>query len=383
MQNFQFQTVRSVLVEQNASLKLGDMFKNMGCTSIMVVTDAGVLKAGLVEKALESLKAAGLKISMYDKVQADPPESNILEATDIAKQNKADGVLGFGGGSPMDVAKLVAVLAHGKESLKDIYGVGNIKGSRLPLVLVPTTAGTGSEVTQISIVTTGENEKKGVVSPVLLADWAVLDANLTLGLPKAATAATGIDAMVHAIEAYTSKRLKNPMSDMLAFKALKLLSVNIRAACNNGQNADARHDMLHGAMLAGMAFANAPVGGVHALAYPVGARFHVPHGLSNSLVLPHVLRFNKTAAVKLYAEIADILVPGLSGSDDKKADALIDFLAKLPVDLGLPTHLTQVGINDNDLPYLAEDAMKQTRLLINNPCEINLEAAHEIYKKAL
>lgn len=382
MQNFQFQTVKSVLVEQDASKKLGELFKNAGCTSIMVVTDSGVIKAGLIERALESLKAAGLKVTVYDKVQADPPESNILEASEIAIQNKIDGVLGFGGGSPMDVSKVVAVLALGREQLADIYGVGNIKGGRLPLILVPTTAGTGSEVTQISIITTGENEKKGIVSPVLLADWAVLDANLTLGLPKAATAATGIDAMVHAIEAYTSKRLKNPMSDTLAFQALRLLGTNIREACNNGRNAAARHDMLMGAMLAGMAFANAPVGGVHALAYPVGARFHVPHGLSNSLVLPHVLRFNKSTATGLYAEIADVLLPNLSGSADKKADALIDLLAALPVELGLPTKLSEVGIGHNHLPALAEDAMKQTRLLINNPREITQNDAQDIYTKA-
>jgi alcohol dehydrogenase class IV len=189
----------------------------------------------------------------------------------------------------MDVAKLVALLAHGTEKLDEVYGVGVAKGPRLPLILVPTTAGTGSEVTPISIVTTGEGEKKGVVSPVLLPDIAVLDAELTLGLPAAVTAATGIDAMVHAIEAYTSKRLKNPVSDCLAREALRLLSLNIHEACSDGSNCEARQGMLLGAMLAGLAFANAPVAGVHALAYPVGARFHVPHGLSNSLVLPAVM----------------------------------------------------------------------------------------------
>ena len=246
-------------------------------------------------------------------------------------------------------------------------------------MVAPTTAGTGSEVTPISIVTTGENEKKGVVSPVLLPDWAVLDAELTLGLPAHVTAATGIDAMVHAIEAYTSKRLKNPMSDALAREALRLLGGNIRTVCHDGANIEARHNMLFGSMLAGMAFANAPVAAVHALAYPVGARFHVAHGLSNSLVLPQVLRFNAPAAEAHYAEIGDILVPGKRGG----AASLIEWLAELPIELGLPTRLRDVGIAESDLDALAEDAMKQTRLLINNPRELTQADALGIYRAAL
>ncbi len=171
------------------------------------------------------------------------------------------------------------MLAAGDTRLEDIRGVDKVRGARLPLVLVPTTAGTGSEVTPIAIVTTGENMKQGVVSPVLLPDVALLDADLTLGLPAPVTAATGIDAMVHAIEAYTSKRLKNPLSDTLAREALRLLSANIRRACRTPADREARQAMLVGACMAGMAFANAPVAAVHALAYPVGARFHVPHGL--------------------------------------------------------------------------------------------------------
>ena len=207
-------------------------------------------------------------------------------------------VIGFGGSS-MDVAKLVAVLCHGAQPLETMYGINQIQGGRLPLVQVPTTAGTGSEVTPISIVTTGETTKSGVVAPQLYADAAYLDAELTVGLPPAATAATGVDAMVHAIEAYTSKRLKNPLSDHLAVLALKLLGANLLTACRDGHDIQARSNMLLGAMLAGQAFANAPVGGVHALAYPVGGIFHVPHGLSNALVLPAVLRFNAQAAATL------------------------------------------------------------------------------------
>jgi alcohol dehydrogenase class IV len=347
------------------------------------VTDKGVQNAGLLELALKGFAAEGIDVAIFPDVQADPAESVIEAAVQAAVSNKVDGIVGLGGGSSMDVAKLVALLAVGKEKLGEVYGVGVAKGPRLPLILVPTTAGTGSEVTPISIVTTGEGEKKGVVSPLIVPDWAVLDADLTLGLPPAVTAATGVDAMVHAIEAFTSKRLKNPVSDCLAREALSLLSANIHEACRNGRNQAARQNMLLGAMLAGMAFANAPVAGVHALAYPVGARFHVPHGLSNSLVLPEVLRFNAGAAEDLYAQLAEIVVPGAKGSAAQKSQALVNRLSALPIELGLPVRLSQVGIKEADLPMLAEDAMRQTRLLVNNPREIRYDDALAIYAGVL
>jgi alcohol dehydrogenase class IV len=281
----------------------------------------------------------------------------------------------------MDVAKLAALLARGNVALDDIYGVGVARGTRLPLILVPTTAGTGSEVTPISIVTTGEGSKKGVVSEILLPDIAVLDAQLTLGLPAHVSAATGIDAMVHAIEAYTSRRLKNPISDCLAREALRLLGANLERVCAHGNDVAAREAMLLGANLAGMAFANAPVAAVHALAYPVGARFHVPHGLSNSLVLPAVMRFNLTHAAPLYAELAPLLLPGVGGTENARAGALVGWLSDIAKRLGLPVRLADVGIGADDLPGLAQDAMLQTRLLVNNPREVSYDDALAIYRE--
>ena len=383
MLTFEFQSPKSTLVGAGSSARLGELAKGLQCRSVLVVTDKGVQNAGLLEAALKGFAAAGIAATVFADVQADPAEAVVEAAAKVAVENGVDGVVGLGGGSSMDVAKLVALLAVGKEKLRDIYGVGQAKGPRLPLILVPTTAGTGSEVTPISIVTTGQGEKKGVVSPVIVPDWAVLDADLTLGLPPLVTAATGIDAMVHAIEAFTSKRLKNPVSDCLALDALRLLSGNIHEACRNGKDQEARQNMLMGAMLAGLAFANAPVAGVHALAYPVGARFHVPHGLSNSLVLPQVLQFNAEAAVDLYAHLADIVVPGVKGGASEKAQALVRRLSALPIELGLQTRLSEVGIQESDLAMLAEDAMKQTRLLINNPRDIGYEDALAIYKAAL
>jgi len=370
-------------VEAGSSARLGELLVGLGSRSALLVTDKGVEAAGLLESALNSCREVGVKVTVFTDVEADPPDHVIQAAADFAREQEIDGVVGLGGGSSMDTAKLVALLALGQEKLEDIYGVGNAQRPRLPLILVPTTAGTGSEVTPISIVTTGESEKKGVVSPVLLPDWAVLDAELTAGLPTHVTAATGIDAMVHAIEAMTSKRLKNPLSDCLAREALRLLGGNIREACDNGANLEARQAMLLGAMLAGMAFANAPVAGVHALAYPVGARFHVAHGLSNSLVLPRVLAFNADSAEAVYAEVAEILVPGCNGTAAERTERLLQYLRELPVSLGLPTRLSEVGIAQADLAQLAADAMLQTRLLVNNPCEITERDALTIYSEVL
>lgn len=383
MQGFTFQSTKSLLVEPGSSARIGELAKGLGCKSILLVTDPGVQKAGLLKAGLTGLEQQGVAVTLFSDVEADPPVHVIDAAVKAALDAKADGVVSIGGGSSMDVAKLVALLAVGKEKLPNIYGIGLAKGPRLPLILAPTTAGTGSEVTPISIVTTGEGEKKGVVSPVLIPDWAVLDAELTLSLPAAVTAATGIDAMVHAIEAYTSKRLKNPLSDMLAREALRLLGGNIHEACRNGGNRDARHNMLFGSMLAGMAFSNAPVAAVHALAYPVGARFHVPHGLSNSLVLPQVIKFNAPHAEQHYGELAEILTPQAKGNAAARTKALVDMLSGLPVELGLPTRLRDVGIAEKDLGGLADDAMKQTRLLINNPREVLHADALAIYGASL
>jgi alcohol dehydrogenase class IV len=384
MKSFTFQTTRSVLCEVGATAKIGEIMAGQGCRKVAFVTDAMILELGLAEAALDGLRKAGVDVWIFSEVVADPPEAMILGAVETARAEGIDGVVSVGGGSSLDTAKLIAVLAKSDQPLSAMYGVGLVEGARLPLVLAPTTAGTGSEVTPISIVTTGASEKKGVVSPQLLPDWAILDAELTVGLPAAITAATGIDAMVHAIEAYTSKVKKNVVSDCLARQALELLGANIHTACHQPQDRDARGAMLLGSMLAGMAFANAPVAAVHALAYPLGGHFHVPHGLSNALVLPHVLEFNMPEAKALYAELAPIVFPDLAGRPAaQQANGLVDGLKALGPALGMQTRLGEVGVSQNNLRMLAEDAMKQTRLLVNNPREMTYDAALEIYEAAL
>ncbi len=384
MDSFLYSAVSDVLVGPGTSAQLGDLAAAMGIQRALIVTDPGIIKFGLLDGAVANLKANNVELSIYSDVVADPPESVVMDAVSSAQAFGCDGVIGFGGGSSMDVAKLLALLIKGEQQLTDIYGVDQISGGRLPLIQVPTTAGTGSEATMVSIITTGETTKAGVVSRTLLADKVILDAKLTLGLPPAVTAATGIDAMVHAIEAYTSKRLKNPLSDMLAREALRLMANNISTAVKQGDNLQAREAMLLGAMLAGQAFANAPVAAVHALAYPLGGNYHIPHGLSNSLVLPHVLRFNAPAAAELYAELAPIILPGRELPSDplEVSELLAEHFLQLAADLGLQTKLSQMNIAESDLPKLAEEAMLQQRLLINNPRELSLDDALSIYQQA-
>ena len=382
MYDFQFQTTKSILSEVGATAKIGELAKALGVTRAAFVTDKGILAAGIAEPAINSLKEAGIAVILIDHVVADPPEAMILRAVEFARKKRVDGVVSVGGGSSLDAAKLVALFTKSPQEISGAYGIGMAKGDRLPLILAPTTAGTGSEVTPISIITTGAAEKKGVVAPQLFPDWAVLDAELTVGLPAAVTAATGIDAMVHAIEAYTSKHKKNVLSDALARQALGLLGANIRAACDDPGNRAARGAMLLGSMLAGMAFANAPVAAVHALAYPLGGHFKVPHGLSNALVLPYVLDYNMPEAAPLYREIAPIAFPELADAADPAAGMAEAFRALGPA-LGMQSRLSEVGVSHNHLPMLAEDAMKQTRLLVNNPREMTLEAAQSIYEAAL
>lgn len=352
--------------------------------SILFVTDAGVRGLGLCDGALSALEAAGRRVAIFDAVEADPSAGTVMAAVEAGRAAGASAVVGFGGGSPMDVAKVAAYLLGSGDDLDAIYGVEQAKGRGLPLLLVPTTAGTGSEATPISVITVGATEKKGVNSAALYAEWAVLDPTLTYGLPPAVTAATGVDAMVHAIEAFTSVRLKNPISDALAKDALRLLAANIRVAVNDGGNTEARGAMLLGAYLAGVAFANAPVAGVHALAYPLGGHFHVPHGLSNALMLPHVLGHNMEAAMPLYAELAPIVDPKLAALGRQgQAQGLVEAMSSIASDCGLPVRLRAVGVEAGHLDLLASEAMKQQRLIVNNPCAIEQHHARALYEAAL
>ena len=387
LNNFIFNTTSGIRFGSGMSkLCAEEVSKKLG-PNILFITDKDLMSLKLTEPTLNELRKFSSIVEIFQDVEADPSIKTLLNCIEFGKKMKTTGVMGFGGGSSMDVAKLSSLILGSNEKIEDAWGVSNAKGPRLPLVLVPTTAGTGSEVTPISIITVGEEEKKGVSSSIILPDIAILDPDLTIGLPAHTTAATGIDAMVHAIEGYTSvNKNNNPISKMLAVEALKLLAGSIEKAVFDGSDIEARGNMLIGAMLAGKAFANSPVAAVHALAYPIGGTFHVSHGLSNSLVLPYVLRFNSvdSKTAKDYAELAPFIFPEINSDQGSQAicKEFIDKLEVLSKKIGLPQKLREVNIPKEACKKMASDAMKQTRLLVNNPREVTERDALNIYEAA-
>ena len=386
MKSFQFNTTPGLRfgAEESKNTAL-EVTKKLG-KNILFVTDPGLVKLGLIDDTLAALRSYS-EVLVFDSVEADPSLKTLMKCVEVGSEFKATGVIGFGGGSSMDTAKLTALLIGSGEDIHEAWGVANAKGPRLPLALYPTTSGTGSEVTPISIITQDDLEKKGVSSPLILPDLAILDPLLTIGLPPHITAATGVDAMVHAIESYASKSANNNLiSKILAKEALRLLGGSIEIAVSNGNDLEARSNMLLGSMLAGSSFGNSPVAGVHALAYPIGGTYHIPHGLSNAIVLPYVLRFNikDQNAAQLYSEIAPIIFPDMENSTSAQdiSSKFIENLSNLSSNLGLEQRLRDVGIPENACESMAKDAMKQTRLLINNPKEITENDAYDIYKSA-
>ena len=373
-----FQTVSDIRIDPGGSAKLDHYVYGLSRNKrIAIITDKGVRSLGLMDAGLEALRSAGYDVMVFDDVVADPPEDMVLRGAEAVKAFDAGLVIGFGGGSPMDTAKVIAHLAGCDQSLESLYGVGLALGPKLPLLLIPTTAGTGSEVTNVAIITTGKTAKKGIVADSLYADRVLLDAALTLGLPKHITAATGIDAMVHAIEAYTSIIHKNPLSDALALTALRKLDRAIITACDEPSNVEARNNMLIGAMLAGQAFSNAPCAAVHALAYPLGGFFHVPHGLSNALVLTEVMKYNAPKANHWYAEIARDMGTGQTGN------SLIDKMEAIKDAAKVPQTLGDVKITAEAIPMMAKDAMTKDRLLMNNARKMTYDATVKIYEAIL
>ena len=380
---FNFHSTASLIFGNETAVKSSDQILNLLGKNIFVITDEGLTELGLYDKTIKKLQSKS-NINIFNKVESDPSKSTLLKAFEEATDFKSTGVLGFGGGSSMDVAKLISLLLGSNQNIDTIWGVNNAKGPRIPLVLIPTTAGTGSEVTPISIITMDDKEKKGVSSKLILPDLAILDPSLTINLPQNITASTGIDAMVHAIEAYTSiNPNNNPISKMLSIEALKFLGSSIKTAVFEGHNINARSNMLFGSMLAGKAFANSPVAAVHALAYPIGGLFNISHGLSNSLVLPSVMKFNSInkETKKNYVHLAPFVFKDLdnSKSDEIVCNNFIDSLESLSKELKLPYRLRDLEIPEEACQLMASEAMKQTRLLVNNPRKIEESDAYNIY----
>jgi alcohol dehydrogenase class IV len=358
--------------------------KEKNIDSVLIVTDKGIINANIIAPLLEILKKDGIRFEIFSEVVPDPPEKLIFNGLEILKNNHLNSVIGLGGGSSMDTAKVISLLAETDIELDNIYGINFMEGRRLPLFLIPTTSGTGSEVTPYAVLTKGK-AKCTVISPIIIPDIAILDPQLTINLPPNITASTGIDAIVHAIEAYTSKNKKNIISDMFAKQALRLLIHNIETAVHNGNDLNARYNMLLGACLAGMAFTNAPVAAIHAFAYPLGGIFHISHGLSNSLMLPHVMEFNKDIAINEYYELAIEVYPNWQTNKDSKDVIVEKFIANISnliKKLGIPVKLSEVGIKKEDLKLLTDEVVKLTRLFNNNPKAITYKDAFKIYENA-
>lgn len=380
--SYEFRSVPRIVCEEGALHSVGKVLKDLGAQRVMLVCDPGIVSLGFVVKAQDSLEVAGCAVTVFDQVVPDPSSAVVKEAAEQARQFKADGVLGLGGGSSLDAAKLVALLINSEQPLEELYGTDKAQGQRVPLVLVPTTAGTGSEVTWVSVITDEQQRKQAVYSSQLMPDVAVLDPQLTLGLPPRVTAATGLDAMVHAIEAYTSRTRKNPIADGLASAALGLLSANLRKVLANGQDVAARTAMLQGSLMAGVAFVNASVAAIHGLAYPLGARFHIPHGHANALVMVPVLRFNLSAAQSQYAELATYLLPGRHFEHEAEAaEAFVQAIEALVADSGLETRLSKLGVDEPALTEMANSVVMNLRRLIDsNPRDMTAQDVEALYR---
>lgn len=366
--------------------KLGDLAKQYDATSAIIITDAGISELGYVDIAQESLEQAGINVVIFDRVVADPPIEVVEEAIELARANQCNLVIGLGGGSPIDTAKIVALYSNDFQSVNELLEADISGFKKMPLFAIPTTAGTGAEATFVSVITAKDGSKKAIYTPKILPDVAILDATLTLKLPRHITAATALDAMVHCIEAYTSRTKKNPISDALAVKGLQMLWSNFYTVLHHGDDIDARAEMLLGSTLAGIAFVNASVAAVHGLSYPLSINFHIPHGHANALVMCSVFTFNLPVAAPLYAELARAVMPiDTSGMTDLKAahqfiNQLKDFLKTS----GLKYRLNELDITAEDIPALADMVINTyARLIETNPMDMSLEEVKMIYQEIL
>lgn len=364
--------------------QLAEEVKTLKAGKVLIVTDKGVAAAGIVGQAAAALDKADIAYVIFDQVQADPRYEIAEDCAAMAHREKVDLIIAIGGGSPIDIAKTAAVMATNKGTLTDYFGIDLIPESGLDTIIIPTTAGTGSEVTPIVILSDEKEKlKKGIASPYLFPKVAILDPALTQGLPPQVTAATGMDSLIHAVEAFTSKNAYW-LTDMLAREAMRLIMGNIRTAFANGSDLEARSRMLEGSLAAGMAFANAGVTAVHAFAYPIGAEFHIPHGVANSIMLAPVIEFNMLGNLEKFAELAELLGENTIGLNlRERALAAVNAIRLLSEDLEIPKHLSRFGIEESDIPMLAEGVMKVTRLLANNPRTLTQEDAEKIYRSVL
>ena len=364
--------------------RITELVTDFAATQVLIISDKGVARAGLIDHPKALLEAAGVTVTVLDDTPPEPEVGQVEAIFAAARQHACDLVIGIGGGSAMDVAKIVAVLLNNDVSLRDLLNKAPIARRGLPTLMVPTTAGTGSEATPNSIFLVPEDELKvGIVSPKLMPDCVILDPQMSIGLPPAITASTGMDVLTHAIECYASKK-GNPFSELFALKAIALIAHSIRRAFTHGSDIDARHDMLLGAMYGGMCIATSSTTAVHALAYPLGGKYRIAHGISNAILLPYVMRFNSVGNEGKFRDIAVAMGLDVSAlSDENAAKAMIDNLFALNRELEIPTDLKRWNITGADLETLVEGAAKVTRLLDNNPRPMSKADIRAIYSQLI
>ena len=352
-------------------------YKKMGLQRLMVLTAPPILP--LIEEPLASLKAAGVSIEIFQNILAEPTVNDFKKILEAARQFKADSVVGIGGGSVLDVTKLVAAFLNSDQQVEDCFGTGFIKQKGLWFACLPTTAGTGSEVSPNAILLDERDHlKKGIVSPFLIADAAYVDPKLTWTVPSKVTADTGMDALTHCIEAYTNK-FAHPSVDIYALQGIRLIAANLEKAVKNGKDVEAREALAFGSLYGGLCLGPVNTAAVHALSYPLGGEFHIPHGLSNAILLPSVMKFNMPANVKRHAEVAIALGCQPGKNDEETAQHGVDFIYHLAEAVGIPKKLTDLGIPQTAVPGMAKAAMQVQRLLKNNPREVTEQDARDIY----
>jgi alcohol dehydrogenase class IV len=357
-----------------------DEFKNAGWSRLFVITSPQV--AAAQAELFADWRAAGFSVEVFSAVDREPEVALFEQVLGVARPFKPDVVIGLGGGSPLDVSKLVGALLDGRQRLREVFGIGLLRGRTTPLVCIPTTAGTGADVSPNAILLDEtERLKKGVVSPHLVPDLAICDPGLTVTMPPAVTAATGIDALVHCMEAYANKHA-HPTVDVYALEGIRRIGRSMETAVKNGADQNARADVMLGALYGGLCLGPVNTAAVHALSYPLGGEYRVPHGVANSLLMPHVFRFNLPAMPERYADIALALGCTAGATPLATAEGGLTRLCEMSRHCGIPQRLREVGVPESDLPRLARESMKVTRLLKNNPRELTAADAEEIYRAA-
>ena len=352
-------------------------YKKMGLQRLFVLTAPPIRP--LIEDTLAELKSAGVNIEVFQDIVAEPTVNDFKKILEVARQFKADSVVGVGGGSVLDVTKLIAAFINSQQQVEDCFGTGFIKQKGLWFACLPTTAGTGSEVSPNAILLDERDHlKKGIVSPFLIADVAYVDPKLTWTVPAKVTADTGMDALTHCIEAYTNK-FAHPSVDIYALQGIRLIAANLEKAVKNGQDQEAREALAFGSLYGGLCLGPVNTAAVHALSYPLGGEFHIPHGLSNAILLPSVMKFNMPANIKRHAEVAIALGCQPGKNDEETAQRGVDFIYQLADAVGIPKKLTDLGIPQTAVDGMAKAAMQVQRLLKNNPREVTEQDARDIY----